>query len=231
MPARKEFQVRKISSTIAAAVLGGGLLLAAAVPANAEVLAAGTSGKATIVPVGAPAGAKVSKATVTVKKGSKTVARNKKTYKAKKGTYKVTSKITYRPVTTTTIPADKIMAKCRVSSREITSDRTQWEEWFDGTGYYAGQVTVRYTGSCTDSVFVGSKLTSMTWTTVWTEDDYIMTTEAAPSANWAALKLAEVSYKVGDIDYVFGKDMTTLPTISKLGGTKTTSNTRSVTVR
>lgn len=220
--------MRSITKIVVAAALSGGLLLGAAGPASAEVLAVGASGKATIVPVGAPAGAKVSKATVTVKKGAKTVARNKASYRAKPGTYKVTSKFTYRPVSTTTISADRIWAKCRVSDRQIISDRTTWNDWFDGNGYYAGQVTVSYSGSCTDTVFIGSSLKTLTWNSAWTDDEYIVTSDGAPSADWASIKLAQANYTIGDIAYVSGPEMTSLPTVSKLGSTRTTTRTRTV---
>lgn len=82
-----------------------GLLLVGSSSAAAAETVHRTGSKATIMPVGAPAGAEVLSARVTVKKGHKTLAKNKKSYRAGKGTYRVTSRVSYRfPATRTRLP-------------------------------------------------------------------------------------------------------------------------------
>ena len=147
------------------------------------------------------------------------------------GKYSVKSTITYKPRVTRTVAASDVWADCRITSRTITSDRTEWNEWFDGEFYYAGQVTVRYTGTCTDSVWVGDSLKAFTWNSAWSDDDYIMTDDLRPGDDVTAAKYAELQDVVGDADVVAGQDMEVLPRYSTFGGSKTIKKTRTVVVR
>jgi hypothetical protein len=225
----------RIRGFAAAAAAGLVLVGALGTPASAETLTR-KGGSATIKPVGAPAGALVTKARVTVKKGKKTVAKNRTSYKAKrKGTYKATSTITYKPRTTAKrASATHVFAKCRISSRTIISDRTTRHQWFDGTMYYAGQVTVRYQGNCTDDLWVGSTLKHVAFPATWTDDDYVMTDDLPVGADPTAAKYADLYYGIGDIDYVSGTDMSasSLPAIGwNYGAARTIKKTRTVVVR
>lgn len=225
--------MRKLSTIAASTVATAGLLLAGTAPAaSAETLHRNGASTVTIRPSGAPAGAAVSGATVTVKNGSRTVAVNRKSYRATKGTYRVTSTLTYRKARTVTVPASSVWAECRVSSKRITDDRTAWRSWFDGTGYYAGQVTVRYSGTCTDTIYDSNyNSRRLTWQTSWSDDEYMVTDDHPASADWAAIKLAETDYTIGDVDHVSGEDMTQMPTYQVYGKKQTTRNTRTVVVR
>lgn len=227
--------MRKILAVLATCGL---LLVGPSVPAQAETLYRNGANKVTITAKGAPHGAQIIKARITVKKGKKTKAKNKPFYRAKKGTYSVASTIVYRPRTTLRrASASTVFAQCRVTSKAITSDRTSWNVWDvqeDGTviGYYAGQVTVRYTGKCNDRIWVGDTLKSFVWNSAWSDDDYIMTDFLPVNSNWAALKLAETSYVVGDLAYVDGPDMTVLPVIGwNYGTARTFVGKRTVVVR
>jgi len=219
----------KAVSTFAAA----GLLLAGSAPAaSAETLHRNGASTVTIRPAGAPAGAKVSTAVITVKKGTRTVAVNQRSYRATKGTYRVTSTLTYRAARTVTLPAGSVWAECRVDSKRITDDRTSWRDYSDGTGYFAGQVTARYSGTCTDTVYDSNHNSRrLAWTTSWSDDKYLVTEAHPTNADWAALKLAETDYKIGDVDYVDGEDVAKLPTYTTYAKKQTTKETRTVRVR
>lgn len=224
--------IKKLATLGVAVTLGLGLTAGAASPASAETIKRPKgSSTAIIKPAGAPKGAVSVTGKITVKKGKKTVAKNKSSYKAKKGTYKVTSTFTYRTKSAVTVPASEVLAECRVQGRTITSDRTERLDWQDGTVAYMGQVTVRYSGTCEDSVYVNSKLTSVRWATTWTDDEFLFTDDIPAGADPTPAKYAELYNQLGDVDYVFGSDMAKLPTVQKLSGVKKASNTRTVTVR
>ena len=222
--------MKKSIRTAVAGLATVGLLFVGAAPGSAETLDRNGASKVVINPVGAPEGAQIVKAKVTVKKGKKTVARNKNFYRAKKGKYKVTSTITYRMPQVVAIPAGDVWAECRVTSKVITSDRTAWRDWGDGTGYYADQATVQYVGTCVDDIWVGDTYNRYTWDASWSEDEFLMTENAPVASDWAALKMAATDYKVGDVDYQPGADLSALPTATALGAAQVTKNTRTVIV-
>ncbi len=182
---------------IATAVTTGLLLAGGAATASAETLYRSGANKVTITAQGAPEGAAVTKAKVTVKKGKKTVARNKDFYKAKKGTYKVTSTVSYYlpgysvqgpatsvqgpstqvqgPGTTKSVtPAqsDLMLEKCTVTGRTITNRTVQvdYYSYYYDEGSLKGQAAVTYTGNCTAKVWdENGTLRTLAWTDDWTE--------------------------------------------------------------
>jgi hypothetical protein len=172
--------MKKIIATIAATGL---LLVGGASTASAETLYRNGAKKVTINPAGAPAGAVVTKAKVTVKKGKKTVARNKNFYKAKKGKYKVTSTITYIPTFTRPMTQqDSGTAYCLVTSHAVVSHQTTFVSDGDGWGKVTGPATIRYTGTCTVDFYPSEAWDGeqvVTYDTAWTEDvtvwDYVRT--------------------------------------------------------
>ena len=93
-----------------------------------------------------------------------------------------------------------------------------------------GQVTVRYTGNCTDSTY---EFGALAWTTSWTDDEWVMTDDyryGRDDHRWGEAKLDELSYTTGDVDYVDGADMSSLPrTTIEIGKSK--KRTRTVYVR
>lgn len=232
--------MNKLISGLVATTVAGGLLVAGAGSASAETLYRTGANKVTITPVGAPAGAQVTKAKVTVKKGKKTVARNKNSYKAKKGKYKVTSTVTYFPQVVRTFGPNDVWASCRVTGREIVSDRTSWDaaeaaEW--GDAYISGQVTVRYAGTCSqDPVMIDARtmswLPNTVWNTTWTEDESIFENWDGTSISRTDAILNDVSTKVGDAAYVGGSTMSVLPPAAvSYDPVVTTKNTRTVVVK
>ena len=223
---------RRIISLAAAAVVVAGTVALSAPVANAETLHLKHSKTVKIVPAAlAPASSRVTKAVITVKKGSKTVAKNKTSYKAKKGKYKVTTTVTFQQRRTVTASATDIWASCRIATMALTSDRTDWNDWFDGTGYYAGQVTFTYTGTCSETIYAADGSHFVQWKTSWQADDYIMTEFVSPSASRTDAIIAEASYGLGDSDYVDGTDMKTLPTYQTWSPSRTVKATRTVTVK
>ena len=94
-----------VTGLITCALLAAPFVMAS--PAGAETLRRNGARTATITAQGAPADARISKATITVKKGRKTVARNRTSYRARKGTYTVTSTTTYVTAPTTTTGPDR----------------------------------------------------------------------------------------------------------------------------
>lgn len=172
---------------MAAAAATGLLLIGAAAPASAETLSR-TKGKATITAQGAPEGAVVTKARVTVKKAKKTVAKNKKSYKANKGKYTVTSTVSYyfpgydswTPGTTSTSPAttktvkvlesDMAFEECTVTGRTISNRTVQAVDydsyWQEAT--VRGQAAITYTGICTAEI-ESQGYVKHSWTDEWTE--------------------------------------------------------------
>lgn len=218
---------RVAAAAVAALVVAAG----AASPGAAETLSRNGVSKVAIKPAGAPANSVVVKARVTVKKGKKTVARNKSSYRAKKGTYRVTSTYTFRPKVVAKVASADVFAQCRVATRAIVSDRTQPTAWHDGSVYYSGQVTVRYTGTCIDRLYLAGNSRDVTWSTAWTDDDYLLTKNVYLGGDPLAAKLADVYYTIGDRAYVAGADMATLPTYTTLASKRTTKNTRTVVVR
>ena len=225
---------RRLAAVIGVA-LTFGLAFSSITPANAETLRRRGAKTVQILPAAAPAGATVVSASVTVKKGKKTVARNRASYKAKKGTYKVTSTVIFRLPQSYTVLAGDVWASCRVTSKELISDRTDWRDFGgDATGYYFGQVTVRYTGECVDDLYIGGLSQRLTWLTSWSDDELVMTADTTDTsaATRAALVLADTDFKVGDVDYVDGADMSALPPATTvLGEQQILTSTRTVKVK
>jgi hypothetical protein len=58
---------------------------------------------------------------------------------------------------------------------------------------------------------VGGAWRTFRWTTAWTDDDYLFTDQVTAGTDPAAVKAADLTYKVGDVDYVFGSEMSALP--------------------
>lgn len=223
--------MKKLVAIAVASLLSIGLTAASVPTAQAETIKRHGAKKVRILPKGAPAGATVVFARVTVKKGKKTLAFYQPSYKAKKGSYTVTSYIDYRVPTTYTPEPSSFSADCRVTSREITQDRTSWNGYSDGTGYYSGQVSVKYTGSCVEDFDAGDYQQRYTWDASWATDEYVFTDDTTPSADRAALILAELDYVVGDVDYVAGADLSAIPTVTTAGELQSLVKTRKVTVK
>ena len=226
-------RILKSAAAIAAALaMSVALGAVGASPASAETISRGGKKTATIRPAAAPAGALAQSATITVKKGSKTVAKNKASYKAKKGTYKVTSTLTYYPLTVRAGKPDEVWAECRVEALQITSDRTDFRDYDkDGVGYYAGQVTVHYTGTCTDTIYTFGVSDTYTWQSSWNFDDWVATEDVSVSADRIAAITADLSYGLGDVDMVEGPALAALPKVKTLGTLVSAKTTRTVKVK
>lgn len=224
---------RRAISVAAIAGLAVGTLAFTAPPANAETLHTHRAKTAKIRPAKiAPANARITRSVITVKQGSKTVAKDKRSYKAKRGTYKVTTKVTFQRQLTVTLAATSVWTACRIDSMAIASDRTTWSSWGDGTGYYAGQVTFAYAGTCTDTFYDQSfGAHYVEWHTAWQTDDYVMTENVTAAQNRAVAIIAAAHYGLGDVDYVDGTAMTTLPTYRTWASAQTIKRTRTVKVK
>lgn len=180
----------------------------------------------------APAGAKIIRAMITVKKGNRTLAKNKAAYRATKGTYKVTTTVSFRLPQTITPSATSVWSECRITSMAITSDRTDWNDWFDDTGYYAGQVTFAYTGTCADTFYDQSGAAHyVKWTTTWQYDDFVVTENVSPFASRSSAIIDAATYGLGDVDFVDGTEMSRLPAYQAWTATQTLKRTRTVKVK
>ena len=228
--------MKKVVAAVAGTVAAGLLIAGAAAPASAETLYRTGANKVTITPQGAPEGAVITKAKVTVKKGKKTVARNKNFYKAKKGKYKVTSTISYFPVATVQMQPGNVYAECRVTNRELVSDRTEWKYAGDPDAWLYGQVTIRYTGDCTEDPVafdyaIGSWVPSVTWQTTWIEDPLVMVDYTGTTDRNATILADSDVAKIGDVANVSGDKMSSVPTYTTHGDQTTGKTVRTVVVR
>ncbi len=225
--------IRRMVSITTITLLTLGTLTLAAPPANAETLHTGRAKTVKIRPAKiAPSGTKVIRSVITVKKGSKTVARSKRSYRATKGTYKVTTQVTFQRPRIVTPSAASFYSVCRISSMSIASDRTTWSSWSDGTGFYSGQVTFAYSGNCTDTFYDQNfDAHYVAWRTSWQYDDYVITDNITRAADRSAAIIAAAYYGLGDVDYVDGTDMTTLPSYRMWAPTQTIKRTRTVKVK
>lgn len=214
-------------------LLAFGALALVAPPANAETLHTGRAKTVKIRPAKiAPAGAKIVRSVITVKKGKKTVAKNRTSYKATKGTYKVTTTVSYRQPRTITPSATSVWSECRIATMRITSDRTDWRDWSDGTGYYAGQVTFSYTGTCADTFYDQNGTAHyVKWATTWQYDDYVITDNVTPSASRSSAIIDAATYGLGDVDFVDGTEMSTLPAYQAWTAPQALTRTRTVRVK
>jgi hypothetical protein len=223
----------KLCAAATAAALAITLVAVGSPSAAAETISRKGAKTVRITAVAAPAGAMVLSSKITVKKGKKTVAKNKTSYKAKKGKYKVTSTVQYRdPISYQIAAVDLVGSDCRITTVELTSDRTAFRDYDgDGIGYYYGQATVRLTGDCSEVISTSGHRELYQWTTSWSEDPFIKTVEGSPSADHAALVLAASGFTVGDLEWVKGVEMSALPTVRAFSDIKTLKNSRTVTVR
>ena len=203
---------------IAAAAATGLLLIGAAAPASAETMYRNGANKVTITAKGAPKGAPIITATVTVKKGKKTVARNKPFYKAKKGKYKVTSIVSYYsaiatqvqgpstqvqtpstqvqvPPTTKLVPltqGDLVSEHCTVFKRTIADHTVAVTDYWvgdeGGTGMLEGLAAVTYTGGCS----------------AWVYDEYNVAHPLAWTDDWT--EVVDISQAVNPMSLPFDVD-------------------------
>jgi hypothetical protein len=247
--------MKKIIATIAATGL---LLVGGASAASAETMYRNGANKVTITATGAPEGAQITKAKVTVKKGKKTVARNKNFYKAKKGTYKVTSTVTYympgtstwvegaTTSTTKTVAAnDLYLGTCTVTSRAIAQDNSTYKYWYGQIDYLSGEVWVDYTANCPayfyDSNF-NSKMTNVS--VKWRESVYVLVESGLTGVKstdlWKDIDMKYIGQYTDDasswtlVNPVTYTETTTAPgywTYTPDGPSLTTKNTRTVSVR
>ena len=223
---------------IAAAAATGLLLIGAAAPASAETLYRNGANKVTIKPVGAPAGAEVTKAKVTVKKGKKTVARNKSFYKAKKGKYKVTSTFTYFPTFTRPMTYDdQTSVYCNITSRAVIADQTTWVAYESdpSEGRVTGPATIQYTGTCRVDFYptaAWSGTQTVTYPTTWTEDEAVFETSVPQAHDRAAVILAGDYDREGQWMYAYSP-LGSYPTLTfRSSPWETTSkSTRTVVVK
>lgn len=212
-----------ILAAIVAATLPLGLV---ASPAGAETMYRNGASKVTIKPTGAPAGAYITKARVTVKKGKKTVARNRPSYLAKRGTYKAASTVTYRR-RADYIPADWAFdGTCTVDDGQVIQDNTAWN--WDGIWEVTGTAVVAYDVTCTDWFYAinryGTQVQqTFTWNTTWLDDDEVyFVTET--EGDW------EYAYSIGE--QVSPDVVETMPTVPSYADQLTTKkSTRTVVVR
>jgi len=188
--------MKKIIAAVAAAGL---LCIGAAAPASAETLYRNGANKVTITAQGAPEGAAVTKAKVTVKKGKKTVARNKNFYRAKKGKYKVTSTVSYfipaysvqgpakqvqgsptqvqAPATTKNIlPIDIWTGTCTTTGHSIAQDNSTYGYLGGELDYLAGEVYMDYTAHCPSAYYYDTNDDKQTVVVdvKWQEGEYIL---------------------------------------------------------
>lgn len=175
--------MNKKVAALVGSLAAGIMIVGAAAPASAETLNRSGAAKVRITAQGAPEGAVVTNAKVTVKKGKKTVARNKNFYNAKKGKYTVTSTVSYYfpahsiqgpsrqeqapstevqgPAITKTVPVlqrDMSGEKCTVTGRTVANRTVQAVDFYDATDMadwatVRGQAAITYTGDCTATFY------------------------------------------------------------------------------
>lgn len=228
--------MKKIIATVAATGL---LLIGGASAASAETLYRSGANKVTITAQGAPAGAQVIKARVTVKKGSKTVAKNKAFYKASKGKYRVISTVTYLPMVTRPMTAaDADSPYCLITSRAVVSHQTTWVayDYDPAEGRVTGPARIRYTGTCTvefypTEAYGGSQ--TRTYNTAWTEDVTVFGIFIPRVHDRNSVILEEEGTPVNSWTYASDSGLESYPTLTFATSPweLTTKTTRTVVVR